>query len=110
MAKCPICTKDLKLTIDKMVAPVECEFCESGPFRVTRASGYLYAFGLIIYFIFVVVVGVLMLGVDPSSMFIHVHNSGSDGSFAGLLFMVGFFVYVKLWSDYWSKNFARLIG
>jgi len=108
MAKCPDCYKDLKLTIDKIVKPIDCHYCDSGPYRVTRASGYLYALGLIFYFIFVVVVGIIMLGVDSSSMLMRVHSSGSDDSFAGLLFMVGFFVWVYFWSNFWSKKYAKL--
>ena len=109
MARCPECNREIKLTLDTMVKPIDCIKCDRGPFRVKRTSGYIFALGLVAYFVFVIIFGVIILGVEPSSMFIYVHNSGSEGSFASLVFIGGFFLWAKVWGDIWSRKYAKLI-
>ena len=91
-----------------MVNKIDLLNCDGDPFRVKRESGYMFALGLVAYFVFAIIVGVIILEIDPSSMFIHVHNSGSEGSFASLLFIGGFFVCVKVWGDIWSQKYTKL--
>ena len=96
MAKCLECSRDLEISLGELVKNVSCNYCESRHNRVTQSSGYLLTMELVQYFILVVVVGVVLMGINLSEIFLHINTAGSEGTLASHIVIVGYFFWAKL--------------